>query len=50
MAKKVAKEDLHALYQLLADLETAEECETLLADLCTNREVEKMAERLRAKS
>lgn len=48
MAKKVAKEDLDALYRLLADLETAEECETLLADLCTNREVEKMAERLRA--
>ena len=48
MAKKVAQEDLNALYKLLANLETVEECESLLADLCTNREVEKMAERLRA--
>ena len=37
-----------ALYQVIARLETAEECEMLFADLCTNKEVEKMAERLHA--
>lgn len=48
MAKKVSREDLVALYTLLANLETADECESLLGDLCTIREVEQMAERLRA--
>ena len=37
-----------ALYQVIARLETAEDCEMLFADLCTNKEVEKMAERLHA--
>ncbi|MBR3960966.1 MAG: hypothetical protein IKK13_01995 [Clostridia bacterium] len=48
MAKKISKEDFSALYKLLADLETEEECESLLGDLCTIREVEQMAERVRA--
>ena len=48
MAKKVAKEDINELYRLLLSLETPEDCEDFLADLCTNREIEKMAERIRA--
>ena len=41
-------EKISALYQVIAGLQTAEECEILFADLCTNKEVEKMAERLHA--
>ena len=37
-----------ALYEIIAKLQTPEECEILFADLCTNKEVEKMAERLHA--
>ncbi len=48
MAKKLSKEDFSTLYKLLAGLETEEECESLLNDLCTIREVEQMAERVRA--
>ena len=39
---------LAALYEVIAGLQTPEECEILFADLCTNKEVEKMAERLHA--
>ena len=41
-------EKIAALYQVIAGLQTPEECEILFADLCTNKEVEKMAERLHA--
>lgn len=42
------KEKIEALFQVIAGLETPEECEILFADLCTHKEVEKMAERLHA--
>ena len=41
-------EKITALYRIIAGLTTTEECEMLFADLCTNKEVEKMAERLHA--
>ena len=41
-------EKIAALFQVIAGLNTPEECEILFADLCTNKEVEKMAERLHA--
>ncbi len=41
-------EKIKALYRVIAGLQTPEECEILFADLCTNKEVEKMAERLHA--
>ena len=41
-------EKINALYSIIADLTSAEECKMLFDDLCTNKEVEKMAERLYA--
>ena len=41
-------EKIAVLYRIIAGLESAEECELLLEDLCTKKEVEKMAERLYA--
>ena len=36
------------LYQVLCKVETQEECELLLSDLCTYKEIEAMAQRLKA--
>lgn len=36
------------LYELIASLNTAEDCRALFDDLCTNKEVEQMAQRVRA--
>ena len=41
-------EKIANLYQIIAKLRTPEACENLFADLCTIKEVEKMAERLHA--
>ena len=42
------KERIQELYRLIASLENEEDCEALFADLCTQKEIENMAERLRA--
>ena len=34
------------LYRLIASLKSPEECQVLFDDLCTHKEVEKMAERI----
>ena len=36
------------LYRIITNLKSVEECELLFEDLCTKKEVEKMAERLYA--
>ena len=41
-------EKIAALYRIITELQTTEDCENLFADLCTNKEIEKMAERLHA--
>lgn len=41
-------EKIEALYRLIAELETAEDCRALFDDLCTIKEIEKMAERVYA--
>ena len=42
------EERIQELYQVLADVKTPEDCKLLLDDLCTAKEVEKMAERIYA--
>ncbi len=41
-------EKIQELYRIIASLRTVEECEMLFEDLCTRKEVEKMAERIYA--
>lgn len=36
------------LYRALLSLETERDCEVFLADLCTDKEIEQMAQRIRA--
>ncbi len=40
------QEKIRDLCQVLVNLQSVEECEALLDDLCTKKEVEKMAERI----
>ena len=41
-------EKITELYRIIAQLGSAEECRLLLEDLCTTKELEKMAERIHA--
>ena len=41
-------EKIDALYRIIVGLESTEECALLFEDLCTKKEVEKMAERVYA--
>lgn len=46
--KKVTKEMLNDLFSLISSVSSPEDCALLLEDLCTNKEVQQMAQRLRA--
>lgn len=48
LEKKITKEDIDNLYRVLIRLQTLEDCEDLFADLCTNKEIEQMAGRIKA--
>ena len=45
---KQREEKIEALYRLILKAETVEDCRNLFEDLCTHRELEKMAERVYA--
>lgn len=40
------EQKIEKLYQLLTALQTPEDCRVLMEDLCTTKEIEKMAERV----
>ena len=42
------EEKISRLYQLIASMETEADCNALFSDLCTEKEIEKMAERVYA--
>ena len=46
--KKVTAEMINELYDLILSLKTIEDCGLLFEDLCTFKEVEQMAQRVRA--
>lgn len=48
VSKKVVAADTEELYKILVSVNNIEDCKMLLSDLCTDREIEKMAERIRA--
>lgn len=41
-------EKIQALYRIIAGLQSPQECQMLFEDLCTKKELEKMAERVYA--
>lgn len=46
--KKVTDEMINGLYEVIVSIKNAEDCRDLLLDLCTNKEVEQMAQRIAA--
>ena len=49
MANKRADSEMIAeLYRLIASIDTAKDCEKLFNDLCTYKEIEQMAQRIKA--
>jgi len=46
--RKITNEMIQNVYELLASISTPEDMEILFADLCTNKEVEQMAQRIAA--
>ncbi len=46
LTKKITDEMLKDLYTLLAEINDPQEMEFLLKDLCTNKELEQMAQRI----
>ena len=48
MTQNAKQQKIDALFELIAGLENPEDCRALFADLCTFKEIEKMAERVYA--
>ena len=46
--KSIKPTDITDLYKVFLKLQTVEDCEALFNDLCTNKEVEQMASRIKA--
>ena len=46
--KKIEKQDIDELFRVLLKLKTVKDFENLFADLCTNKEIEQMASRIKA--
>lgn len=46
--KKADQKMIDELYELIASLNTKEDCEKLFSDLCTQKEIEQMAQRIKA--
>ena len=46
--KRISNESIEELYEVILSLKTKDDCRKLFDDLCTNKEVEKMAQRVKA--
>lgn len=46
--KKVDDKMIDELYQLISSINNKEDCKLLFEDLCTNKEIEQMAQRIKA--
>ena len=48
MCQTSREDKIRQLYELIVKVENVEDCKALFADLCTDKEIEKMAERIYA--
>jgi len=46
--KKADEKMISDLFSLISSLKSAEDCKDLFSDLCTNKEIEQMAQRIKA--
>lgn len=45
---KIDEKMINELFELIASMESAQDCKALFSDLCTVKEIEQMAQRVRA--
>ena len=48
MCQLTREEKIRQLFEVILKMESTEDCQALFADLCTDKEIEKMAERVYA--
>lgn len=46
--KTVSKKDINNLFEVIIKLNSVKDCEILFEDLCTDKEIEQMAQRVKA--
>ena len=46
--KKTTQKMIEEMYSLIASLKSANDCRDLFSDMCTNKEIEQMAQRIEA--
>ena len=46
--KSVSKQDIENLFNVIARVDSPDDCRKLFEDLCTDKEIEKMAQRIKA--
>lgn len=46
--KTVSKKDIDYLFDVIVKLESVKDCQILFNDLCTDKEIEQMAQRIKA--
>ena len=47
-SKKATEKMINELFELISSINTTEDCRLLFNDLCTNKEIEQMAQRISA--
>lgn len=48
LSKKTTEKEIEELFKVILRLKTVEDCKNLFEDLCTDKEVEQMAQRVKA--
>lgn len=46
--RKITNEIINEMYELIVSLKTVDDCRDLFGDMCTNKEIEQMAQRIKA--
>ncbi|MBO4693561.1 MAG: TrpR-related protein YerC/YecD [Clostridia bacterium] len=46
--KSVSKKDIENLFEVIVKINSVKDCKTLFEDLCTDKEIEQMAQRIKA--
>ncbi|MCQ2478320.1 MAG: YerC/YecD family TrpR-related protein [Clostridia bacterium] len=48
LQKHISESDINELYDILVKINSVDDCKALFADLCTVKEIEQMAQRIKA--
>lgn len=46
--KEITNEIINEMYELIVSLKSVDDCRDLFGDMCTNKEIEQMAQRIKA--